>query len=82
MQTCNRRGFLTRVMAGTAALAIVGRAAANGEASSDGKAPSDGNDGTCAHCAYFTGTPGSTSGTCGYRDGQAVPADGGCGAFK
>jgi hypothetical protein len=86
MQTCNRRGFLTRVMAGTAALAIVGRAAAEGQtrgdAPSNGKGPGDGNDRTCAHCAYFTVTPGSTSGTCGYRDGQAVPADGGCGAFK
>ena len=81
MHTCNRRGFLTRVMAGTAALAIVGRAVADG--ASDGKAPtsSDGNERTCAACAYFTPTPGSTSGTCGYRD-QPVPADGGCGNFK
>jgi len=76
MQTCNRRGFLTGVMAGTAVLAIAGRAVADGEAAGGG------NDRTCAHCAYFTRTPGSTSGTCGYRDGQPVPADGGCGNFK
>ena len=76
MQTSDRRRFLTRFMAGTAALALVGRALA------DGKSPGGGNDGGCAQCAYFTRTPGSTSGTCGYRNGQPVPADGGCGNFK
>ena len=76
MQIVSRRQFLTRCAAGTAALALVGRAVA------DGKSPRGANDGTCAHCAYFTRTPGSTSGTCGYRNGQPVPADGGCGNFK
>jgi hypothetical protein len=76
MQTCNRRGFLTRVVAGTAAFAIVARAAA------DGTAPADGNPRTCANCAYFNGTSGGTSGTCEDRGGQPVPADGGCGNFK
>jgi hypothetical protein len=76
MQTCNRRGFLTRVMAGTAAIAIVGRAIA------DGTDPDNGNHRTCANCAYFSGTSGSTSGTCEDRGGQPVPSDGGCGNFK
>ncbi len=75
MQTCNRRGFLARVVAGTAALTIVGRAAAEA-------APGRGQGRACADCAYFTNTPGSTSGTCSYRGGQPVPADGGCGNFK
>jgi len=82
MQTSDRRRFLNRLMAGTAALALVGRAVADDRAPGDGKSPSGGNDGGCAQCAYFTRSPGSTSGTCGYRDGQPVPADGGCGNFK
>jgi hypothetical protein len=74
MQSCNRRGFLTHIMAGTAALAIVGRACAGETAPGDTR--------TCANCAYFTPTPGSAGGTCGARSGQPVPADGGCGSFR
>ena len=79
MQFCNRRGFLTQLVAGSAALAIAGRA---GAAAPRAAASDAGKDRGCAACAYFTRTPGSDSGTCGYRDGRQVPADGGCGNFK
>ncbi len=74
MQPCNRRGFLTHIVAGTAALAIVGRACAGETAAGENR--------TCGDCANFTGKPGSDQGTCGDRGDQAVSADGGCGNFK
>jgi len=61
-------------MAGTAALAVVGRVRAD--------EPVAGKNRTCADCAYFTAKPGSDQGTCGDRGGQAVAADGGCGNFQ
>jgi hypothetical protein len=61
-------------MAGTAALAMVGRACA------DETAP--GNAQTCANCAYFTAKPGSNAGTCSYHGDQPVGADGSCGNYK
>jgi hypothetical protein len=79
MKFCNRRGFLTQIVAGSAALVIVGRASA---AAGGGANAPDSKDRSCANCAYFSRTPGSDSGTCGYRAGQPVPADGGCGNFK
>jgi hypothetical protein len=75
MQFCNRRGFLTQIVAGSAALVIVGRACA-------GATAPDAKDRSCANCVYFSRTPGSSSGTCGYQAGRPVPADGGCGNFK
>ncbi len=74
MQSCNRRGFLTQIVAGTAALAIVGRACA------DEAAP--GKPQTCANCAYFSPKPGSDTGTCGYHGDRPVAADGSCGSFR
>jgi len=74
MQSCNRRRFLTQIMAGTAALAIVGRACAAETAA--------GQNRTCADCAFFTAKPGSDQGSCGDRGDQPVAADGGCGDFK
>ncbi len=62
-------------MAGTAALAVVGRACADDTA--PGKAAP-----TCANCAYFTRNPGSDTGTCGYHGNQPVAADGSCGNFR
>ncbi len=74
MQSFNRRGFLTQIMAGTAALAIAGRACAGKTAAQDSR--------TCGDCAFFTAKPGSDGGTCGDRGDQPVPADGGCGNFQ
>ncbi len=68
---------MTQIVAGSAALAMVGRASAGAVANVP-----DSKDRSCANCAYFTRTPGSDSGTCGYHGGQPVPADGGCGNFK
>jgi hypothetical protein len=75
MQSCNRRGFLTHIMAGTAALAIVGRACAGETVAGENR--------SCADCAFFNAKPGSDDqGTCGDRGDQPVAADGGCGNFK
>ncbi len=74
MQSCNRRGFLTQIVAGSAALVIVGRACAGETVTGENR--------TCGDCAYFTAQPGSDRGTCGDRGDQPVPADGGCGSFK
>ncbi len=74
MQSCNRRGFLTQIMAGTAALAIVGRACADETVAGASR--------TCGDCAFFTAKPGSDQGTCGDRGDQPVSADGGCGNFQ
>lgn len=74
MQSCNRRGFLTHIVAGTAALAIVGRACADETVA--------GKNRTCGDCAYFTAKAGADQGSCGDRGDQPVAADDGCGNFK
>jgi hypothetical protein len=64
---------MTRVVLGTAALATVGRAIAD-------PSTSTGSQDSCANCAFYTPTPGATTGTCAFA-GKTVSADGGCGEF-
>ncbi len=70
MATYNRRTFMLRVVAGTAALAAAGSALA------DAPAPQR----RCVGCSFYTPTPGTNNGTCAFA-GTTVSADGGCGEF-
>ena len=74
MHTYNRRTFVTGVLAGTAALAAVGRACADAPTANAGRT-------NCANCQYYTAT-GSAAGTCAFAGGKPVAADGGCGNFE
>jgi len=82
--------FMSHLVVGTAALAVVGRAYADPSAAatpastttttgtSTSPSPSTG----CGNCAFYTpAASGENSGTCAFARGKAVAADDGCGHF-
>jgi hypothetical protein len=79
MHACNRRSFVTQILAGTAALAVVGRACAD---SADDPRQSAGAAPACGGCQYYSAKPGDAAGACAFDGGKQVAADDGCGHFK
>jgi hypothetical protein len=67
---------MTRIVAGTAALAAVGRVYADTPATTG-----SGTASSCGECAFYTATPGDSKGTCAFAGDKSVAVDDGCGAF-
>ncbi len=84
MPICNRRIFMSHLVVGAAALAVVGRAYADGsaEGATATTTPTATADPGCGNCAFYTpAASGAKSGTCAFAGGKAVAADDGCGHF-
>jgi hypothetical protein len=84
MPICNRRMFMSHLVVGTAALAVVGRAYADTSASGTPTAPTPGTGAStgCGNCAFYTPADNAkNSGTCAFAGGKAVAADDGCGHY-
>jgi hypothetical protein len=90
MPICNRRMFMSHLVVGTAALAVVGRAYADTSASgapaattpTTGTSPNPSSSTGCGNCAFYTpAASGENSGTCAFARGKAVSVDDGCGHF-
>ncbi len=79
MHACNRRSFVTQILAGTAALAVVG--AVHADAADDPR-QTGGAAGSCGGCQYYSAKPGEAAGTCAFVGGKQVSADDGCGHFQ
>lgn len=85
MSICNRRKFMSHLVVGTAALAVVGRAYADTIASGApaSTTPAPGTSTGCGNCAFYTPAPsGENSGTCAFAGGKAVAADDGCAHYE
>jgi hypothetical protein len=76
--------FMSHVLVGTAALAVVGRAYADAPNSATGATtPAGTTSAGCGNCAFYTpAASGQATGTCAFAGGKTVAADEGCGDFE
>jgi hypothetical protein len=84
MPICNRRTFMSHLVVGTAALAVVGRAYADTPTAGTAAptTPTTGTSTGCGNCAFYTpAVSGGSTGTCAFAGGKEVAADDGCGSF-